>query len=491
MKAKYVTIILAVSMIITATGCGQGKVTQTEENSEAKLQQIVEETEDSTAEEVNNTTERSTMDDELSYASVTIGETGVGLKTTIKMLTNRTDMMTDIYPGKNYQSYVDDFNRIYPDITVEIEAITDYADDAMLRLQGGDWGDIMQIPGIDNAELPAYFIPFGTVSEMEKYIRFPEDRSTEGICYGVPTTGDAQGMIYNKKVFKEAGITTLPKTPEEFIEDLKLIKEKTDAIPLYTNYAAGWTMGAWDAYITGTATADSEYENRKMLHTRDPFSDPGDGTHAYNVYKILYEAVANGLIEDDYTTTDWEGCKGMCNRGEIGTMALGSWAFAQMQAGGDTPEDVGYMPFPITVNGKQYASTAANYSFGINVNSSDDNKLASMLFVKWMTEDSGFAYNEGGMPIAVNDNKWPPVYEAFDENNVVYVTQMPAVEGEEDLKNTLNADSELALNNGGDRKVQEIVEHAAASDMAFDDIMAEWNAAWTEAQEMNNVEIKY
>ncbi len=104
MKAKYVTIILAVSIIITATGCGQGKVTQTEENSEAKLQQIVEETEDSTAEEVNNTTERSTMDDELSYASVTIGETGVGLKTTIKMLTNRTDMMTDIYPGKNYQS---------------------------------------------------------------------------------------------------------------------------------------------------------------------------------------------------------------------------------------------------------------------------------------------------------------------------------------------------------------------------------------------------
>ena len=32
----------------------------------------------------------------------------------------------------------------------------------------------------------------------------------------------------------------------------------------------------------------------------------------------------DGLIEDDYTTTDWEGCKGMLNRGEIGCMVLGS-----------------------------------------------------------------------------------------------------------------------------------------------------------------------
>ncbi len=487
-------------MILSVTGCSQGGTgaapasepeAAAEETAEASDDaEETEEAEEADSEEAS-AEEADTSPDELSYASVTVGETAVGLKASIKMLTNRTDMMADDYPGKNYQSYVDDFNKIYPDIQVEIEAITDYAEDSLLRLQGGDWGDIMQIPAIDNAELPNYFIPFGTVSEMEDYIRFADDRSTGDICYGVPTTGDAQGVLYNKKVFEEAGITTLPKTPDEFIEDLKLIKEKTKAIPLYTNYAAGWTMGAWDAYISGSATADPKYENQKLLHTKDPFSDPGDGTHAYNVYRILYEAVANGLIEDDYTTTDWEGCKGMMNRGEIGTMVLGSWAFAQMQAAGDTPEDVGYMSFPITVNGKQYASAGANYSFGINVHSSDDNKLASMLFVKWMTEDSGFAYNEGGMPIAVNDDHWPPVYEAFSEGNIEYVTQEAAVEGEEDLKSTLNADSELAINNGGDKKVQEIIEHAANGDMSFDDIMNEWNAAWTQAQEDNDVEIMY
>ena len=56
---------------------------------------------------------------------------------------------------------------------------------------------------------------------------------------------------------------------------------------------------------------------------------------------MLYDAVANGLTEDDYSTTDWEGCKPMINNGEIGTMVLGSWAVAQMKAAGDNGDDIG------------------------------------------------------------------------------------------------------------------------------------------------------
>ena len=427
---------------------------------------------------------------ELRYSDIVLGETGTDIKTTIKMLTNRTDMMQDDYVGKSYAKYLEDFNKIYPNISVDIEPVTDYAEDSILRLQGGDWGDIMLIPAIDSSEYASYFIPYGTMDEMNKLIRFANDREYDGMCYGVPTTGDAQGILYNKKVFAEAGITELPKTPDEFIADLKLIREKTDAIPLYTNYAAGWTMGSWDAYIAGSATGDTKYANQIMIHTKDPFTDPGDGTHAYNVYKILYDAVAGGLTEDDYTTTDWEGSKGMMNRGEIGTMVLGSWAYAQIQAAGENKDDIGYMSFPITVDGKQYASAGANYSYGISISSSETNKLASMIFVKWMTEKSGFAFNEGGMPIALDDNNWPEVYEAFDKANVEYVPDEPALKGEEDILSGLNADSELNINNGGDKKVQSIIEHASIGDRSFDEIMNDWNTAWANALDMNGVEVR-
>ena len=56
--------------------------------------------------------------------------------------------------------------------------------------------------------------------------------------------------------------------------------------------------------------------------------------------------------------------------------------------------------------------------------------------------------------------------------------------------NDMNSESELALNAGGNTKVQAIIEHAFNGDESFDDIMAEWNAAWTDAQETLGVEVR-
>ena len=64
----------------------------------------------------------------------------------------------------------------------------------------------------------------------------------------------------------------------------------------------------------------------------------------------------------------------------------------QMQESGSNPDDIGYMSFPITVDGKQYATAGPDYTFGINVNSSIDEQIAAMVFVKWFTEQSGYAY---------------------------------------------------------------------------------------------------
>ena len=46
------------------------------------------------------------------------------------------------------------------------------------------------------------------------------------------------------QVFEAAGYTkdNMPSTPDAFMQALRDIKEKTDAIPLYTNFSAGWTI---------------------------------------------------------------------------------------------------------------------------------------------------------------------------------------------------------------------------------------------------------
>lgn len=475
---KLLALSTATIMAFSLVGCGSSNNTSNSNSDNSA----------SGTETADAGTEASSSDSsDLSYANIKLGEDYTDVTATIKFLTCRTDMVADDYAGKKMSDYVAEFNKMYPNITVDVEAISNYADDALLRLQGGDWGDIMMIPAVDKSDLSSYFIPYGDLSTMEQQIRFASQWVYDDQCYGVPCDGTAQGIVYNKKVFEAAGITTLPKTPEEFITDLQAIKDKTDAIPLYTNYAAEWTMGSWDAYISGNATGDAKYMNQELLHTAAPFADPGDGTHAYNVYKVLYDAVADGLIEDDYTTTDWEGSKSMMNNGQIGCMALGSWAVSQMKAAGDNAADIGYMPFPITVNGKQYAMAGGDYNYGISKDASVENQEASMVFVKWLTEKSGYAYNEGGIPTQLSDTNYPDTYAAFSD--VELVVDEPAVSGEEDLLNALNSDSELMINAGGNQKVMSIVEHAANNDESFDDIMQEWNDAWSSAQESNSVEV--
>lgn len=478
---KVLAVSLVVSMMASLAACGSSDSTDTSSTDSSSTS-----TSASSAGDAEDVSE--TEDGIISYADLKLGEDLTDLSAEISVYNHRTDMQQADYKGTTWDQYLEEFNKEYPNIKVNIETATDYAETALLRLQSGDWGDVMMIPAVDKSDFPTYFMSYGDTATMENQVKFATDKMYDGQVYGVASTGNAQGIVYNKKVFTDAGITELPKTPEEFMTDLQMIKDNTDAIPLYTNYAAGWTMGAWDAYIAGSATGDSAYMNQKLLHTSNPFSDPGDGTGAYNVYKILYDAVANGLTEDDYSTTDWEGCKGMINNGEIGCMVLGSWAYSQMRDAGDNGADIGYMPFPITVDGKQYASSGPDYAWGINVDADDTNKQASIIFVKWMTEKSKFAYNEGGLPIAVDDEDYPEVYSAFD--GIEYVSDEPAVDGEEDLLNELNSESELNINNSGDSKIQELIEHAANGDESFDDIMNEWNEAWTSAQESAGVTVE-
>ncbi|MBO4292662.1 MAG: carbohydrate ABC transporter substrate-binding protein [Lachnospiraceae bacterium] len=419
---------------------------------------------------------------ECAYDAIKLGETGKDISASIKFIHHKTDREQD----GTIANYIAEFNKMYPNITVSTEAITDYAEDSLLRLQGGNWGDIMFIPAIDKAELANYFEPWGTVEQMDQYINFASVMASNGINYGIGYMGNAQGLLYNKKVFQDAGVTSVPKTPDEFIAALQKIRENTNAIPLYTNFAAGWTMGGqWDAYLGAITTGDETWLNQKFIHTAEPFKDNGDGTGAYALYKILYDAVALGLIEDDYTTTDWESCKGRINNGEIGCMALGSWAIVQMKDAGPNPDDIGYMPFPITINGKQYATAGPDYQFGVNKNSSADNKLAAQIFVKWMVEESGWCDFEGGYPISKNAKT------SFAFDGVEVVENATSLEGEEDLLGEMNAETDLNFNNGGDSKVQDIVVNAFNKTKTYDEIMKEWTEKWNKAQKELDIKVQY
>ncbi len=461
---KIASMVLVAAMALSMAACGSNAATESQG------------AQDGTAANANEGFKQ--------YADIVLGEDFTDLEAEISFFNNRTDLDSEDYGGTTWVEYMAEFNKMYPGIKVNVVTDTNYAEDAKTHLQSGDYETVMLIPAIDKADLSSYFESYGSLDVMNGQINYADHWEYRGEVYGVPATATAQGVVYNKRVFAEAGVTELPKTPDEFIDALQKIKDYDNSIiPLYTNYAAGWTMGCWDDYTGVSATGDAGFTNNTLLHTADPFKDYGDNAHPYAVYKILYDAVAMGLTEEDYSTTDWEGCKGMINRGEIGCMVLGSWAYPQMEAAGENAADVGYMPFPVSVNGKQYALAGPDYCYGVNANAPETEKQAGMVFVKWMVEKSGFTYNEDGLPIVAGSTE---TKLAFD--NVTFLQETPAVAGEEDLLNELNAESELNYRAGGDRRIQLIIEHASMGDKAFNEIVAEWNAAWTAAQDACGVE---
>ena len=209
---KVLALTLAATMTFSLVGCGGD---DTAANTPA-ADTSADDTADDAADDAAAPAADDTADDTaapaggLTYASITLGEDYEDITTTIKFIHHKTDREDD----GTMAELISKFNAMYPNITVETEGITDYAEDALLRLSTGDWGDVMFIPAVDAADLPSYFLPYGTVDEMSELVNFADQwKDTAGNCYGIGYMGNAQGILYNSKVFADAGITTLPTTP--------------------------------------------------------------------------------------------------------------------------------------------------------------------------------------------------------------------------------------------------------------------------------------
>lgn len=250
----------------------------------------------------DNTSDSSGGDDGKSAYEAWKDKEPADIEGDITVITQRTDIVDTVF-----QEYKEQFNEKYPNVNVSFEALTDYGGEIMPRMQTEDYGDVQFLPvELPIADIPKFFEPLGELAEMEESYYGVEERAVDGTVYGIPIAMTYTGIIYNKAVFEEAGITELPKTQENFIAAMKKVKENTDAIPLYTNYAAGWPLTQWEGAVTTTA-GSVDYYNVDMLDDETPF-DPGD-PH-YEHYKLMFDLAEQELIEEDPLTNGLGSIKG-------------------------------------------------------------------------------------------------------------------------------------------------------------------------------------
>jgi raffinose/stachyose/melibiose transport system substrate-binding protein len=390
----------------------------------------------------------------------------------ITVLTNRTDLVQN----GTFDGYAKKFNVDYPDVKVKFEAITDYEGEVKIRMNTDKYGDVLLIPNaLSVADYPKYFSSLGSLDDLKSKYRFVANAAVGGQVYGVAQNGNANGYVYNKAVWTAAGITTAPKTPEEFVADMQAIKSKTSAIPYYTNYKDGWPLTKWTDAL-GTVSCNGDAKN-KLATDQAPWAAGQDLGVADS---LLFTLVNKKLTEPDPTTTNWENSKTLLGSGKVATMWLGSWAVTQMQdaavKAGKKAEDIGFWPFPQQVGGAYCAMTFADYLQAINKNS--PNQAAAKAWIDWFTDKSGFATAQGSIPTAL-DGAMPATLADFTALGVKYVELAPAPADQVGLVDKIDNAAEIGLYKPDyKQKLVDIARGAAPG--SLDSFLKDLNQKWSD-----------
>ncbi|GAA1988287.1 ABC transporter substrate-binding protein [Catenulispora subtropica] len=389
---------------------------------------------------------------------------------TITVLTNRTDLVKD----GTLKKYADQFNQVYPNVTVKFEGHTDYEGDVKIRMSSSDYGDVLLIPNaLGQAEYPRFFADLGSATALGQKYRFVSKATVNGEVYGLAQNGNAVGFVYNKAVWAKAGITDWPKSPDEFLADLGQIKAKTGAIPYYTNYKDGWPITKWQDAL-GAASCDVDAGDA-LASSQAPWAA---GTELNTIDTLMYDVVKRGYSEADPTTTNWEKSKSLLGTGQIGTMWLGSWAVSQMQAAataaGGKADDIGFMPFPAQPNGKFCTVAGPDYQLAVSIHSA--HKDAARAWVDWFVDKSTYAQDQGDVP-TLKSAALPAALQPFQNAGVNMIELSQAKTA---TVNTIDDASEIGLTKPDYRQhIIDLARGAASGSLESD--FADLNKKWSEA----------
>ncbi len=170
-----------------------------------------------------------------------------------------------------------------------------------------------------------------------------------GKLYGVPVSADLWVVYYNKKLFKEAGITKIPATLDELIALAPKFKAK-GIVPMTTDGKDAWPLSitfdqlAWR--ISGDPTLPQKALDRKVKFTDPVFVQAA---------RELQRLVKSGLFQEDLMVSDYGAARNLFGQGKAAMFLMGSWELGLGTDAAFSEEfraNVDIFSFPMIAGGK-------------------------------------------------------------------------------------------------------------------------------------------
>lgn len=302
---------------------------------------------------------------------------------------------------------VDRFNETHPNIHVEITSVASSYEKVKMSFATGDPPDVCSAIWAD--ELAGYAMR-GALTPLDDYLK-KSHRSAEeympgiwdmfqygGHTWALNVTTNSIFLLYNKKVFEEAGIN--PNTPVKTIAELdnvnaKLAKFDENGNVIRFGYRPS-SLQLW-AYVFGGKWYDPKTH---QVTANDPHNVAALTWMAsygkkYNLRKVdaFNSTFTNSNYHDDYA-----GLYGLFI-GKIGLLTTGEYCLEHINRYADSHFEYGYFPAPCPPGGRENTVTVGGSVFVIPKDSK--HKDEAWEFLNYLTQPpqvKEFSYGIKNLP---------------------------------------------------------------------------------------------
>ena len=223
-----------------------------------------------------------------------------------------------------------------------------------------------------------YFLPLDGTEALADQSKFRsnliEQAKYDGKTYGVPLVTDTLALVYNKALFKKAGITEAPKTWDELKADAAKVQDKAKVDGYWGSTQAYYAQSF--LYGEGTDTVDA---SAKKITVNSPAAKK-----AYGTWLSLFSG--KGLHKADTTADAYAHIQDAFGNGKVASIVQGPWEITNFYKGSAFKDksNLGIATVPAGSTGKAGAPTGG-HNLSVYAGSDKAHQAAALKFVNFMT----------------------------------------------------------------------------------------------------------
>lgn len=272
------------------------------------------------------------------------------------------------YGLDEYAEMAAKFEEEHPGVKIEVQhAANDNVTLLQARINSGDIPDVFDVESGTSAQ--AYYeYAYDWTSDTDVLSLFNEDavntgKDADGNIKSLPWTYENMGLIYNKDLFEQAGITELPQT----VDELEAACEKLDAAGITAFALAGketWVLGQLATHFMMDKSLDAAGVVEAIYGGELTFEDM---PNFQNLFRFLDLAIKYG--PDKPLEVDWEASENMIANNEAAIIHMGDWCQSTLDSF-NPDANLAFLPCPVSDNPEDATLlSSCNWTYIVNKDS--------------------------------------------------------------------------------------------------------------------------